>query len=76
MQATIERAIANQGALGAYCNALMLSKALSGGITIAACVVIWVRTCRSVWVLQPATQPPTPSREQAHQTKGLVLVHA
>jgi hypothetical protein len=30
MEAAIERAIANQGALGAYCNALMLNKALYG----------------------------------------------
>jgi hypothetical protein len=30
MQAAIDRAIANQGALGAYCNSLMLSKALYG----------------------------------------------
>jgi hypothetical protein len=30
MEAAIERAIANQGSLGAYCNALMLNKALYG----------------------------------------------
>ncbi|MFO7681042.1 MAG: hypothetical protein R6X34_13420 [Chloroflexota bacterium] len=30
MEAAIERAIANQGALGMYCNSLMLNKALYG----------------------------------------------
>ncbi len=32
MQATIDRAIANAGALGMYCNMLMVGKALSGGL--------------------------------------------
>jgi hypothetical protein len=30
MEAAISRAIANQGALGMYCNSLMLNKALYG----------------------------------------------
>ncbi|MCZ7569325.1 MAG: hypothetical protein M5U01_12200 [Ardenticatenaceae bacterium] len=32
VQATVERARANRGALGQYCNALMLAKALFGGL--------------------------------------------
>ncbi|MGF1504101.1 MAG: hypothetical protein ACFB51_03030, partial [Anaerolineae bacterium] len=32
MDRAIERAIANQGALGSYCNSLMINKALTGGL--------------------------------------------